>query len=294
MPTKLDLTNSAGKYNKLTSQEEHVIVDKGTEPPFSGKYYNNNIYGTYYCKQCNAPLFNSQSQFDGGCGWPSFDDELPSSVKKIKDIDAERTEIVCAKCDGHLGHIFYGEGFTKKDTRYCVNSLSLKFIEFCIEPNHEIAYFSGGCFWGIEYFLRQKNGVINVTSGYMGGNIDNPTYEQICTQKTGHVEVVKVIFDRDKISYEELCRLFFEIHDPTQLDGQGPDIGNQYLSVIFTMNKNQQEVAQKLINILENKGFKIATKIRNVQKFWPAELYHQNYYTNNGKKPYCHNFVARF
>jgi methionine-R-sulfoxide reductase len=114
---------------KLTKEEEFVILHKGTEAPFSGDLYENNRRGKYLCKQCQAELFSSEDKFDSGCGWPSFDDEIIGSVKKIPDADGRRIEILCQKCDGHLGHIFHGEGFTKKSVRYCVNSISLSFVD---------------------------------------------------------------------------------------------------------------------------------------------------------------------
>ena len=116
------------KYNKLTPQEEYVILHKGTEFAFSGKYWNHKADGTYICRRCNTPLFSSKSKFDSGTGWPSFDDALPNAVKELPDADGHRTEIVCANCGGHLGHVFRGEGFTPKSTRHCVNSLSLDFV----------------------------------------------------------------------------------------------------------------------------------------------------------------------
>jgi len=116
------------KYNKLTPQEEYVILHKGTEFAFSGKYCNHKEDGTYICRRCNTPLFSSKSKFDSGTGWPSFDDALPNAVKELPDEDGHRTEIVCANCGGHLGHVFRGEGFTPKNTRHCVNSISLDFV----------------------------------------------------------------------------------------------------------------------------------------------------------------------
>ncbi len=279
---------------KLTAAEAQVILHKGTEAPFSGEFFENNRVGKYFCKQCGAELFASDSQFDSGCGWPSFDDEVPDSVKKVLDRDGRRTEILCKKCDGHLGHVFSGEGFTTKDTRYCVNSISLDFVAEKNDENFETAYFAAGCFWGVEYYLKQAEAVKSVRSGYMGGATENPTYEEVCGKKTGHLETVEVIFDKRKTDFETLARVFFEIHDPTQTNGQGPDIGPQYLSAIFYVSEDQRKIAEQLIKILEEKGLEVATKLIAAPKFWPAELYHQNYYIHNGKQPYCHRRTKRF
>lgn len=116
------------EWNKLTKEEEAIIVHKGTEMPFTGELLNNKEKGTYICKRCNAALYRSETKFESYCGWPSFDDEIKGAVLRLPDIDGRRTEIVCAKCNGHLGHVFEGEGFTAKDTRHCVNSLSMAFV----------------------------------------------------------------------------------------------------------------------------------------------------------------------
>jgi peptide methionine sulfoxide reductase msrA/msrB len=230
------------QFNELSLAEERVIVHKGTERPYTGKYLNNKEDGTYTCKRCDAPLYESQDKFDSHCGWPSFDDEIDGAVKRIPDADGMRTEIVCANCDGHLGHVFLGEGFTAKNTRHCVNSISLNFVPEGeeVQAKTEKAIFAGGCFWGVEYYLEKHPGVLSVTSGYTGGHVKNPTYQDVLSKKSGHIEAVEVIYDPSKTSYEEVAKLFFEIHDPTQVDRQGPDIGEQYRSEVFYITDEQK------------------------------------------------------
>lgn len=284
----------------LTDFEKHVIIDKGTEAPFTGEYCDLKGSGTYLCKQCETPLYRSADKFSSGCGWPSFDDEIEGAVMRTPDPDGRRTEITCAKCGGHLGHVFTGEGFTPKDTRHCVNSISLTFVpdsgddKAAPKPATETAYFAGGCFWGVEHLMQQQDGVISVESGYMGGKTDNPTYEQVCSHRTGHAEVVKVVFDPSKISYLDVAKLFFEIHDPTQEGGQGPDIGNQYRSEIFYTSLQQKATAERLIKMLRQKGYDVVTDVTPAATFWEAEKYHQDYYERKGTQPYCHKYTKRF
>lgn len=277
----------------LTAEEKRVILEKGTESPGSGKY---NVFfekGTYLCRQCGAALYRSSDKFDAGCGWPSFDDEIPGAVKRVPDADGRRTEIICSRCGGHLGHVFTGEGFTAKNTRHCVNSVSLAFQPENA-PATEIAIFAGGCFWGVEHLLQQQKGVISVVSGYTGGSVAHPTYEQVSSKTTGHVEAVEVRFDPTVVSYEKLTQLFFEIHDPTQSDGQGPDKGPQYVSRIFYTSSAQKNTAEKLIQLLKGKGYAVQTQLLPATIFYPAEDYHQDYYEHKGTQPYCHSYVKRF
>lgn len=274
---------------ELTPEEKRVIIDKGTERPFTGKYTDTKEPGTYVCKQCGAPLYRSEDKFDAGCGWPSFDNEIKGAVKRVPDADGLRTEIVCSKCGGHLGHVFIGEGFTEKNTRHCVNSISMNFI-----PSTTTAIFAGGCFWGVEHLMQQQNGVIGVESGYIGGTVVNPTYQQVCTGKTGHAEAVRIIYDPTKVDYETLAKLFFEIHDPTQLDGQGPDLGHQYRSGVFYSSPEQKKIAEKLIQQLKDKGYDVVTEVTEATEFYPAEEYHQDYYVKTGKTPYCHIYTKKF
>ncbi|MBE0675395.1 MAG: methionine-R-sulfoxide reductase, partial [Bacteroidales bacterium] len=169
-------------FRELSKEESHVILEKGTERPWTGKYTNYKEKGTYVCKQCGAALYRSDDKFDSHCGWPSFDDEIAGAVLRLPDADGQRTEIVCASCNGHLGHVFLGEGFTDKNTRHCVNSVSLDFVPAELEKGtYTTAIFAGGCFWGVEYFLQQEPGVLAVVSGYIGGHVKNPSYKEVCT-----------------------------------------------------------------------------------------------------------------
>ncbi len=296
--TVLIMTNQGqekSKYKALTAEEERVIVHKGTERPFTGIYNDFNEEGQFTCKRCGEPLYNSSDKFDGHCGWPSFDDEIPGAVKRILDADGRRTEIVCANCGAHLGHVFEGENFTEKNIRHCVNSISLSFEAVKLPAeNYDTAYFASGCFWGTQYHFQKQAGVISTEVGYMGGHRNNPSYEQVCTGQTGHAETTKVVFDPSKTSYEKLTQLFFETHDQSQVNRQGPDIGTQYRSVIFYTSESEKKTAQKLIEQLQNKGYEVATELTPASTFWKAENYHQNYYQNKGGSPYCHIYQKKF
>ncbi|MDD5011197.1 MAG: bifunctional methionine sulfoxide reductase B/A protein, partial [Phycisphaerae bacterium] len=272
-----------------TPEEEQVIVHKGTERAFSGEYNEFFKNGLYVCKRCGFALFESDAKFKSDCGWPSFDEQIAGAVISQRDADGARTENLCANCGAHLGHIFKGEGYTEKNTRYCINSVSMDFV-----PNGQRAIFAGGCFWGVEHLFKNATGVISVTSGYTGGKAEKPTYEQVCTDKTGHAEAVEVVYDPAKTNYEDLAKLFFEIHDFTQLNRQGPDVGSQYRSGIYYLDDEQKKTAEKLVQILQQKGYDVKTEIKPANTFWPAEEYHQDYYEKTGKTPYCHVYKKIF
>jgi peptide methionine sulfoxide reductase msrA/msrB len=279
--------------NALTPEEEWVIARKGTEQPFSGRFVDHKADGTYVCRRCNAPLYVAGSKFASGCGWPSFDEELPGAVKRVPDADGRRTEIVCARCEGHLGHVFTGEGYTPKNTRHCVNSLSLDFVP--AEPSRlKRAVFASGCFWGTEYVFQRAPGVVSTRVGYTGGKTEDPTYKDVCSGQTGHAEAIEIVYDPDQTTYEALCRLFFETHDPTQVNRQGPDVGTQYRSAVFYADAEQKAAAEKLIGVLRAKGLDVATTTEPAGTFWPGEDYHQNYYNRTGRQPYCHVHTPRF
>lgn len=280
---------------KLTDEEARVILHKGTERPFTGKYYDFFGKGIYTCKNCDAPLYTSNNKFKSECGWPSFDDEIEGAVKHVPDADGMRTEIVCAKCGGHLGHVFMGEELTPKNTRHCVNSVSLNFIPAgTTMAVPDTAIVAGGCFWGVQYYMEQAAGVISSEVGYIDGKGDNPTYREVCSHTTGYAEAVRIIFDPQKTTYEAIAKLFFEIHDPTEMNRQGPDVGDQYRSAIFYLNPGQKMTDEKLVKLLEDKGLKITTQIVPASHFWSAEEYHQNYYAKKNGSPYCHHYVKRF
>lgn len=273
--------------DRLTPAEERVIAHKGTEAPFTGKYHDFKGQGTYVCKRCGAPLYRSTAKFDSGCGWPSFDEEIAGAVRRRPDGDGLRTEILCAACAAHLGHVFLDEGFTAKNTRHCVNSLSMNFIP-ADGRGTAAAIFASGCFWGTQHVLQARRGVLTTSAGFTGGYVPRPTYEQVCGGDTGHAEAVRVVFDPAQVSFEELARLFFETHDFTQVNRQGPDVGSQYRSEIFFLNEGQKQAAEKLIAELRAKGHKVATHLSPAGEFWPAEGTHQNYYWKTGGSPYCH------
>ncbi|MBD3789511.1 MAG: bifunctional methionine sulfoxide reductase B/A protein [Campylobacterales bacterium] len=293
----MDVKPWSKALEKLTPQERHVIVDKGTEMPFSGQYVNMAQEGVYRCKVCGQVLYRSSDKFSSHCGWPSFDDAVSGAIKELPDPDGQRIEIVCSRCGAHLGHVFRGEGLTAKNVRYCVNSVSLQFDkkeDNATQQPLAKAYFAGGCFWGVEYYLEKLKGVKEVASGYMGGDEQNPTYELVSSHKTGHYEAVEVVYDPAVISYETLAKMFFEIHDPTQTDGQGPDLGSQYRSAVFVNNIQERQTIEKLIAILERKGLKIATQVLEAKPFYKAEASHQDHYERRGTTPYCHRRIKRF
>ena len=281
--------------NNLTDFERGIIEQRQTEAPFTGEYLHNHRDGTYYCRKCGAPLYRSADKFDSACGWPSFDDEIEGAVARKPDADGLRVEIVCANCGAHLGHVFDGEGYTLKNIRHCVNSASIDFErEKSTEgvpsgDRLENAIFAGGCFWGVEHLMRKVKGVQRAVSGYTGGALRNPSYAEVKSGTTGHVEAVWVVYDPSEVDYRSLLRHFFEIHDFTQTDGQGPDIGSQYLSKVFWVGEEQRAIAEQTIAELEAMGYKVATELRPAVRFWRAEEYHQAYFQKLGQEQTeCH------
>ena len=282
------------KTASLTPAARHIICDKGTEAPHSGNYNDVAVMGSYLCRRCGLALFRAHSQFSASCGWPSFDEDIAQAVKQSPDRDGQRLEILCTRCDAHLGHVFTGEYLTEKNCRHCVNAASIDFVNDNAVIDTEEALVAGGCFWGVDHYLRLIPGVLKVEVGYSGGTTTNPTYDQICSGSSGHYEVTRVVFDVAKTDYSTVLKRFFEIHDPTQHTGQGADIGQQYQSAVFYYNQAQYEQAEALIQRLRTNGYDVATQLLPAHPFWPAEDYHQNYYAKHDKLPYCHQPVARF
>jgi len=275
-----------------------VILKKGTEPAFCGNLVDNHKDGVYVCRLCELPLFSSDAKFDSGTGWPSFFQPVDNDHIHYETDEAYgmvRTEIMCRRCGAHLGHVF-DDGPKPTGRRYCLNSVSLVFFEKGKElpaaarpMKTEVAYFAGGCFWGVEDRFQQVPGVAEVISGYMGGKTKNPTYGEVCSHETGHAETVMVVYDPAKVTYGKLLEWFFKFHDPTQLDRQGPDIGDSYRSAIFAADKKQLDEAKAFLEAQQKadrfKGRKIVTQLQSIEqsgRFYPAEDYHQDYHRKHG------------
>jgi peptide methionine sulfoxide reductase msrA/msrB len=293
--TKLILSDA--EWRKVLSPDLYAVArEADTERAFTGTMWNSEAKGTYYCAACGYKLFKSTQKFTSSCGWPSFFEQLNKesiTFKADNSYGMQRVEALCGRCNSHLGHLF-DDGPEPTGKRYCMNAISLDFVPDSVanesKGNLETIVLGGGCYWCVEAVYDNLQGVKSVYSGFAGGTVENPSYEEVCTGKTGAAEVVEITYDKSITNLDEIFKVFFTVHDPTTLNRQGADVGTQYRSAIFYKNEDQKKTAQSIIDELNASkvySSKIVTTLEPFKKFYKAEEYHQNYYENNKDKPYC-------
>jgi peptide methionine sulfoxide reductase msrA/msrB len=306
---------------QLTPKQYEIARAKGTEPAFCGLLLDNKEPGVYSCICCGLPLFSSDSKFHSGTGWPSFFQPIAKGnvVEHVdKSYGMVRTEVLCARCGAHLGHVFE-DGPPPTGLRFCLNSESIQFTpskdlakladpiadqaaaatrpttrESAGQTHQATAVFAGGCFWCTEAVFEDLKGVTQVESGYAGGSAETAHYRIVSTGQTGHAESIRITYDPDKITYDQLLDVFFAAHDPTQLNRQGADVGSQYRSAIFYADAAQKNAAEaKIQSLKQAKAYSspIVTTLEPLKAFYPAEDYHQDYAALHPDQPYivCHS-----
>ena len=310
---------------RLTPLQYQVTQQCGTEPPFQNEYWDNHEPGLYVDIINGEPRFASIDKFESGSGWPSFTKPIEAEAVQTKadrTLGMVRTEVRSADADSHLGHVFE-DGPGPNGLRYCINSASLRFVHLrdleaegygayldlfpaelrasagvgasgdssAATATTETAILAGGCFWGMEDILRELPGVLDTEVGYSGGTLDNPTYADMRTGRTGHAEAIRIVFDPARITYGEILDTFFRMHDPTTLNRQGNDTGTQYRSAIFFLSDAQRAEAEKAVQRANESGRwkkPVVTEVTKASAFWPAEDYHQDYLEKNPGGYTCH------
>jgi peptide methionine sulfoxide reductase msrA/msrB len=308
----------------LSPTQYKVTQKEGTEPPFKNEYWDNKKPGLYVDVVSGEPLFSSLDKFDSGTGWPSFTRPLEPdnlTTREDRSLWSARTEVRSKHAGSHLGHVF-PDGPAPTGMRYCMNSAALRFVpveRLAAEgygrylplfetprpatgaagkaartegsDRRQVAVLAGGCFWGMEEILRGIPGVIETEVGYTGGTTPDATYDKVKAGRTGHAEAIRVVFDPERLSYEDLLGVFFRMHDPTTLNRQGNDIGTQYRSAIFYADEIQRRAAEAVKARVEAAGKwkrPIVTEILPASEFWTAEAYHQDYLEKNPGGYTCH------
>jgi peptide methionine sulfoxide reductase msrA/msrB len=302
--------------NRLDSRQYTVTQENGTEPAFRNDFWNNHDEGIYVDVVSGEPLFSSTDKFESGTGWPSFTQPLIAEYvveRKDNSLGMPRVEVRSKLADSHLGHVFE-DGPAPTGLRYCINSAALRFIpasnlqeagygeflalfpsqgmsEGATENATEVATLAGGCFWGMEDILRKIPGVVDTDVGYTGGDVQEPGYSVVHTGRTGHAEAVRIVFDPQTLSYEDLLGYFFRMHDPTTMNRQGNDVGSQYRSAIFYHSESQRQIAERVKNEVNRSGHwgsPVVTEIVPAGPFYLAEDYHQDYLVRNPGGYTCH------